>query len=160
MDDVQNAPAFFEQTWDLSYRHALGATTARFFEQLKARRLFGVRCPQCQRVLFPPRSFCDRCHTATEDWIELEPRGTLEMFTIVTEPFRGAAIEPPYVLAYARPDGADTAAVGYLRGIDLGDVSAAAISLEVGAPVEFVFVDEPEGSATDFWFRLVPSIGE
>ena len=154
-NNTSKEPMFFEQTWDLVYRHALGDTVSTFFEALRERQLLGRRCATCERVLFPPRGFCDRCHKATGDWVELDTMGTLEMFTIVVEPFRGIAVAPPYVLAYGRPNGADTAAVGFLQGIDLDDIHAAAEQLEVGMPIEIKFIEEPQGRATDIWFQPV-----
>jgi uncharacterized OB-fold protein len=147
-------PAFFEQTWDLSYRHALGATVGGFLEGLKSRKLLGRRCPECGRVLFPARSFCDRCHVETTDWVEVGSSGRLEMFTIVYEPFPGMLVAPPYVLAYALLDGADTAAIGYVKGLDLTDVTVASKVLEVGTPLEVRFVEQPEGKVTDFWYEV------
>jgi len=148
------APAFFEQTWDLSYRHALGATVGGFLEGLKSRKLIGRKCPQCGRVLFPARSFCDRCHVETTDWVEVGSSGRLEMFTIVYEPFPGMLVAPPYVLAYALLDGADTAAIGYVKGLDLTDVTVASKILEVGTPLDVRFVEQPEGKVTDFWYEV------
>lgn len=153
-DPVTAEPAFFEQTWDLSYRHALGTTVGGFLGGLRERRLLGRRCPQCSRVLFPARSFCDRCHVSTEEWVEVEHCGTLEMFTIVYEPFPGMRVPPPYVLAYATLDGADTAVVGYVQGLDLTDVNAAAASLTTGTRIDVRFVDDPQGEVTDFWFEV------
>jgi uncharacterized OB-fold protein len=148
------ALAFFEQTWDLSYRHALGATVGGFLEGLKSRKLLGRKCPQCGRVLFPARSFCDRCHVETTDWVEVGSSGRLEMFTIVYEPFPGMLVAPPYVLAYALLDGADTAAIGYVKGLDLTDVTVASKILEVGTPLDVRFVEQPEGKVTDFWYEV------
>lgn len=151
---VTTEPAFFEQTWDLSYRHALGTTVGGFLAGLRDRRLLGRRCPACGRVLFPARSFCDRDHVDTADWVEVSPHGVLEMFTIVYEPFPGMRVAPPYVLAYARLDGADTAAVGYLKGLDLADVNQAAAQLTTGTPIRVVFTDDPQGEITDFWYEV------
>lgn len=147
-------PVFFEQTWDLSYRHALGSTVGTFLEALRDKKLLGRRCPACSRVLFPARSFCDRDHVATDEWVEVGHRGTLEMFTIVYEPFPGMRVAPPYVLAYALLEGADTAVVGYVKGLDLSNVEAAAKTLATGTPVDVRFTDSPEGQVTDFWFEV------
>ena len=147
-------PVFFEQVWDLSYRHALGATVGTFLEGLKDRRLLGRRCPECRRVLFPARSFCDRDHVATDEWVEVGHHGTLEMFTIVYEPFPGMLVTPPYVLAYALLEGADTATVGYIKGLELSDAGAAARSLTTGTRLAVRFADEPQGRITDFWFEV------
>jgi uncharacterized OB-fold protein len=150
-------PVFFEQTWDLSYRHALGETVGSFLQGVKDKKLLGRRCPVCTRVLFPARSFCDRDHVATEEYVEVGHTGVLEMFTIVYEAFPGMRVAPPYVLAYALLDGADTAVVGYVKGMDLSDVAAASGRLTVGTPLVVRFEDEPEGAVTDFWFELAGS---
>lgn len=150
-------PVFFEQTWDLSYRHALGKTVGAFLEGLKSKQLLGRRCPSCSRVLFPARSFCDRCHAATEEWVEVGHRGTLEMFTIVYEPFPGMLVKPPYVLAYALLEKADTAVVGYLKGVDLSDVETAARAISTGMAIDVHFTNQPEGRVTDFWFEMAAS---
>lgn len=152
IDDAGIAPAFFEQTWDLSYRHALGKTVSRFFDGLKRRELLGRRCPDCERVLFPARSFCDRCHRETTEWLAVGHDGVVEMFTIVCEPFKGALADPPYVLAYVLLDGADTAALGYVRGVDLDDPASAAKRL-ARLKVSVQFVSDPQGRVTDFWFE-------
>lgn len=154
MTDAKTEPRFFEQTWDLAYRHALGETVGSFLDGLKERRLLATRCPKCDRTLFPAQSFCDACHEKTDGWVEVQKSGTLEMFTIVVEAFPGMLVDPPYVLAYVTPDGADTAAVGYLRGLDLSDPRAAAAQLSTGMEVAIVFSDSPEGKATDFWYEL------
>lgn len=148
-----DAPAFYEQTWDLSYRHALGETTGRFLAALGEGKLLGRRCPKCERVLVPARSFCDRCNRATEDWVQVGPAGTIEMFTIVYEPFKGLP-EPPYALVYATPDGASTALVGYLKGLDLHDTDAAVKALAIGRRIQTRFSDEPRGTVLDYWFEL------
>lgn len=150
-------PVFFEQTWDLSYRHALGETVGSFLQGVREKKLLGRRCPSCTRVLFPARSFCDRDHTATQEYVEVGHAGVLEMFTIVYEPFPGMRVPPPYVLAYATLEGADTAVVGYVKGLDLSDASAAAQQLGVGTPVVVCFTEEPKGEVTDFWFELANS---
>ncbi|MET7640637.1 OB-fold domain-containing protein [Streptomyces sp. NPDC005438] len=145
-------PRFYEQTWDLSYRHALGETTSRFLAGLAEGRVQGRRCPVCARVLVPARSFCDRDHVATEEWVDVANEGVVEMFTVVYEPFRNLP-EPPYALAYVTLRGASTALVGYVRGLDLSDQAEAVRALAVGTPVVVRFAEEPTGTAADYWFE-------
>lgn len=154
-----NIPTFYEQTWDLSYRHALGETTSRFLGALAEKRILGRRCPSCSRVLVPARSFCDRCHRGTDEWIEVQPRGRIEMFTIVYEPFKGLPA-PPYALAYATLDGADTALVGYVTGLDLENTDAAVARLAIGQPVVVCFSEEPTGTVLDYWFELNDALAD
>lgn len=151
--EPSTGPRFYEQTWDLSYRHALGDTTSRFLAGLAAGRVYGRACPRCRRVLVPARSFCDRCHCATGDWLQVGTTGVIEMFTVVYEPFHGLP-KPPYALAYVTLDGADTALPGYVRGLDLTDVKTATTELAIGTRVRVAFAENPVGSVADYWFEL------
>jgi uncharacterized protein len=144
-----------EERWDLTYRHAMGATATRFFNALRERQILtATHCPNCDRALLPPRAFCDRCFVATDGWVECGDRGVLEAFTIVAQSFAGLP-EAPYCFGYVRPEGADTAILNYIRGLDLTDVAAAAQRLTVGTPMRVVFAPEPDGRMTDFWFEIV-----
>lgn len=145
-------PAFYEQTWDLSYRHALGETTSRFLAGLAKGEIWGRRDPASDRVLVPPRSYSDRDHTPTTDWVKVANEGVIEMFTVVYEPFRNLP-DPPYALAYVTLDGADTALVGYVKGVDLKDREEAVRRLAIGERVVVAFADEPTGTAADYWFE-------
>lgn len=150
----ETAPArFYEQTWDLSYRHALGTTVGVFLDGLRDAKLLGRQCPKCSRVLVPPRSYCDRCLVQTGDWQEVANEGVIEMMTIVYEPFKGLPA-PPYAIAYVLLDGASTALLGYVHGIDLTDVKSATEQLAIGKRVNVHFSPEPKGDVTDYWFEL------
>jgi hypothetical protein len=151
---VATDPFVIEQRWDLTYTHTADPVTARFLRVLRDEgRLLGVRCPICERVLAPPRPFCDRDFCEVGDWVELPRSGTLELFTIMYLKIDGLP-EPPYVLAYVRPDGADTAIGGFLEGVDLSSAEAALEQLAIGAPVAIELRDERHGRITDLYFRL------
>ena len=147
-------PRFYEQTWDLSYRHALGSTVGVFLDGLVEGRVRGRTCPSCARVLVPPRSYCDRCSVETTDWVDVSDEGVIEMMTIVYEPFKGLPA-PPYAIAYVSLDGASTALLGYVRGVELSDVTAATAALAIGNRVRVHFDAQPQGQVTDYWFEPV-----
>ena len=44
--------------------------------------------------------------------------------------------------------------MGYVKGLDLSDVSVAAGRLTTGTPVQVRFTDDPRGEITDFWFEV------
>jgi uncharacterized OB-fold protein len=143
-----------EQRWDLAYRHTADAVTATFLRTLRDEgKLVGIRCPECERVLVPPRAMCDRDFCETEGFVELPPRGTLELFTIMHLAVEGLP-EPPYVLAYVKPEGADTALPGILEGIELSDAAAALADLRIGRGVDIVMGAERRGRITDLTFAL------
>lgn len=145
-----------DQRWDLNYQHTADEVTAHFLRTLRDDgKILGVRCPVCRRVLAPPRPICDRdfCRVDADDWVELGPGGTLELFTIMHLPIEGLP-DPPYVLAYVKPEGADTALPGYLEGIDLSDTEAAVAELQIGRRVDIVIRPERRGRITDLYFRV------
>ncbi len=147
-------PRFYEQTWDLGYRHALGSTVGVFLDGLAEGRIKGRTCPACARVLVPPRSYCDRCSVETTDWVDVSDEGVIEMMTVVYEPFKGLP-DPPYAIAYVSLDGASTALLGYVRGVELSDVVAATSALAIGTRVKVHFAAQPKGQVTDYWFEPV-----
>ncbi len=153
---TSNETVYVPGHWDIEYEHAAGETASRFLTALRDdEQLLGKRCPECGRVLAPPRGFCEQCFVDTDDWVEIGPDGQIESFTIVPNPL-GAGPEAPYAIAYVQLDGADTAMVNLLRGVDLDDTEAAADRLSVGTPVTTVFAPpaEREARITDFHYEL------
>ncbi|TFD02979.1 MULTISPECIES: Zn-ribbon domain-containing OB-fold protein [unclassified Cryobacterium] len=155
---IAEGPVFTEQTWDLEYHHALGETASRFMQGLAEGKILGRRSVD-GRVLVPARSYDDRTHSKTGEWVEVGNTGTIEMSTFVYEPFKGLPA-PPYAIAYATLDGADTALVGYVRGVDLADQAAAIKAIAIGTPIVVRFAEEPTGTAADYWFELAQPVSE
>jgi uncharacterized protein len=139
--------------WDFQYQYFAGATASRFFNALRHEgRIYGTRCPSCKRVLVPARSFCDACFVDAEGWIETGPSGLLEIFTIVGTQFPGLP-PPPFVIGYVTLDGADTAILNRVEGIDLSDIDTAAGRLmERRMRVTAQFSQKRAGRITDFVF--------
>jgi uncharacterized OB-fold protein len=141
--------------WSFKYNYFAGANASRFFKELKEnRRIMGTRCPSCRRVLVPARGFCDACMEYTSEWQGVGPEGTLETFTIVATQFPGLP-KPPLVMAYVTLDGADTALINLVHGMDLSDIDVAARKLNQLPRVTTRFVDQPQGRITDFSFQLL-----
>lgn len=141
--------------WNFDYNYYAGECASRFFHELREnRRIMGTRCTKCKRVLVPARAFCDACMARTDEWVEVGPEGTLETFTIISTKFPGLP-DPPIVMAYVTLDGADTALVNLVHGIDLSDIQKAAERLNTLPRVSTRFVDKPVGRITDFSFSLL-----
>jgi uncharacterized OB-fold protein len=139
--------------WEIPYLHDIGETASRFFIELRDNaRIMATKCPQCGRVLLPPRSFCERCFVSLKGhWVELEPKGTLEAFSIVTKDYYFSGMpKPPYVMCLVKLGEASTSIPQMLMGVDLADPRKAAQELKVGMPVRAVFKDQREGRITDF----------
>jgi hypothetical protein len=140
--------------WDFEYRYFAGATATRFFRELREhQRIMGTRCDGCKRTLLPARAYCDGCFRPTSEWVEIGTTGRLETFTILATKFPGLP-DPPRALGYVTLEGADTAILNYVDGVDLSDIDAAAAALMRKPSVTVVFGDEPAGRITDFHFRV------
>ena len=154
MTSQQEEPLIISGRWDIPYRHTAGQAASRFLRELKEnKRIMGVRCPSCRRVLVPPRGFCERCFVPIEEWVEVEDRGTLATFTIVYAQFTGLPA-PPYCVGLTKLEGADTALMHYVGGVNLQDLEAARKSVKVGMRLQAVWREEREGKISDIeYFR-------
>jgi uncharacterized OB-fold protein len=140
--------------WDFEYQYFAGKTASRFFIELRDhQRIMGTRCAKSGRVLVPARSFSDAEYAPTTDWVETGPGGVLEVFTIVATKFPGLP-DPPFLLGYVTLDGAGTAILNHVTGVDLTDLNAAAEILMKQPRVKAIFKDKREGRITDFHFEL------
>jgi uncharacterized OB-fold protein len=146
-------PLTIEGHWNFDYTYYAGASASRFFAELRNRRIMGSVCPECRRVLVPARGFCDACFVETAEWKQVSDQGTLETFTILTSSFPGLP-EPPVIVGYVRLDGASSAVLNFVDGVDLGDFDAAGAILLRQPRVRVRFKETCEGRITDFSFVL------
>ncbi len=121
--------AFINAGVNLEFHYAVGETASRFLVALRdEQRIYGTRCPQCQRVLVPARSFCPRCCVDTTVWLQVGSTGTLIAFAL------------PFALIHL--DKADTNLVHRLGG-------ASPDTWQTGMRVSAVFAAERTGSIND-----------
>jgi uncharacterized OB-fold protein len=106
----------------LAYDYAASPEETKFFRGLAEGKIFGQRCPKCQKVYVPPRGACPVDGVPTTDEVELPDRGTLTTYCVVNVPFQGQTIPIPYVSAYVLLDGADIAFLHLILDIDAADV--------------------------------------
>ena len=131
--------------WNLPFRHTAGRFASRFFRELRdSQKIYGVRCPQCRRVLLPPRPMCERCFASIDEWVEVGHQGTLEAFTICYVPFLGLP-PPPVAMVVVKLDGADTCLQHILSGVDLSDPDKARDVVKIGMRVEAVWREQRRG---------------
>lgn len=55
--------------------------TKPYLEKMKEGKWETTRCPSCQVLFFPPRTFCPRCLKEPLSWEPLPQEGRLEAFT-------------------------------------------------------------------------------
>ena len=138
--------------WNLPFRHTAGRFASRFFRELRdSQKIYGVRCPQCRRVLLPPRPMCERCFASIDEWVEVGHQGTLEAFTILYVPFLGLP-PPPVGMIVVKLDGADTCLQHILSGVDLSDPEKSRELVKIGMRVEAVWREQRRGEILDIQY--------
>ena len=146
-----DAPFLVPDKMEVFHKYSYGGQSRFFREIMKNRRLYGARCPACEKVYCPPRRDCPRCLAATE-WVELSGRGHVVNYTVQYYSTSAFVKKVPFLVAYVRLDGTDFL---MMANIEMDDVSRA----RPGMPVEVAFREARHGSITDIYFRPVEEEG-
>lgn len=73
-------------------------------EELKNGRLVGLKCKNCDTVIFPPKSYCTECGGTELEKVEMTKSGILKSFTVIRVAPEG--FTPPYIVALVElPEG-------------------------------------------------------
>ena len=129
---------------DFPYNYRVGQYLEKYIQGLGDKKILGVRCPDCGKVLVPPRKVCGTC-VGLEEWVEVGQEGTVENYTVAHVKLEKGLIEKleaPRLLAMITLDGASVPLLAEVRGIEAPD-------LKKGLRVRAVFKDPPEGSLSD-----------
>jgi uncharacterized OB-fold protein len=129
------------------FEWSVGRHTSKFLTELRdKKRIVGIRCPECKKVLVPPRNVCGECFVPLDEIVELSGKGTVETFTILSfgfvDPDTGRQKPVPYTWALIRLDGSDTTLIHYVEETDPS-------KLHVGMRVQAVFEEERRGHLLD-----------
>jgi uncharacterized OB-fold protein len=133
----------------LPYRWAMGVTTTRFFEEFKNKKIMGTRCPGCNRVLIPARSFCSHCFQKIDEWIEVGQGGTLRTWVLINFSYEGQPKEPPYIIGIIDLDGASVGLPHFVGGVPTDDIEETAKKVRIGGRVKAVWKENREGNILD-----------
>src|SRR6266480_4490170 len=98
----------------LRYRWDSGEAIGRYLEELKQGRLIARRCDGCQRVMIPPRMFCERCFRPTDAWVYVNDTGRILTFSLCYVSWDVRRLKQPEIPAVIEIDGA-SAAMGILH---------------------------------------------
>jgi uncharacterized protein len=132
---------------DLHYEHAFGPFYGRLFDEIKSnRRIMGVRLPDGESALLPPREFDDISHRPTGTWVEVKQTGTVLAMSIINLEFIGQKQPPPYIYAEIKLDGASTRLIHTVRGFDM---KRAKELVKPGTRVRAVWRETRTGSMDD-----------
>jgi uncharacterized OB-fold protein len=129
----------------LESEYTAGIAGERFFRNLKDKGVLSATvCHTCEITYLPPSTYCERCFSELDDWVEVPSSGMVETYTIMTHSLEGEPLTEPQVIALIRMDGVHGGLVHRLGEIDPEDV-------EIGLPVEAILKppEEREGSILD-----------
>lgn len=128
--------------------YTVGIAGERFFREIKDNaRLMGTRCPSCSITYVPPRLYCERCFAKLEDWVKVEPTGTVHTYTVLHLALDGSPLKESEILAFIGLDGSDGGLVHRLGEVEPDEV-------KIGMKAEAVFKPkaEREGSILDILY--------
>ena len=91
---------------DLHYSFDTGAAMGRYLAELKEGRLIARRCRACDRVMIPPRMFCELCFRATDDWVYVKDTGAVNTFSLCYVSWDVHRLKRPEIPAVIEIDGA------------------------------------------------------
>ena len=83
-----------------------GEAMSRFLAELQEGRLIARTCSGCDRVLFPPRMFCEECYRPTDTWVYVRDSGTIETYSISYLDTDARRIKEPILVGVISVDGA------------------------------------------------------
>lgn len=147
-----------ERSSTAKYAWTAGQAISRFLVELKKGKLIGRRCNKCRRILIPPRMYCESCFRATDEWIYVEPIGTVNTAVVSYITTTREKLEKPLIIAVIEIEGTRGSGLfHYLEGVNPEDV----INRKVfGMRVKAVWKPEAEreGSINDIKY-FVPITG-
>ncbi len=132
------------------YAWSAGIAYGRFLEELKNGRIIGRRCRECERVLVPPRMFCEQCFRSTDEWVFVKNTGKINTFSISYLDADARRIKTPIPVAVIDLDGASPG-IGILH--KLGNVDPKRIYIGMRVRAVWKPAKQREGSVTDikYW---------
>ncbi len=130
----------------IQYAWDTGQAIGRYLEELKNGRLVARRCNNCQRIMIPPRMFCERCFCPTHDWVVVKDTGTVNTFSLSYVSWDVRRLKKPEIPAVIEIDGASTG-MGILHV--LGNVNPKQVRIGMKVRAVWKPAKQRTGSITD-----------
>lgn len=128
------------------YAWDCGVAMGRYLQELKKGKLIGIKCNKCERIMVPPRAFCEVCFRPCDEWVYLKDTGTVNTFSLSYITWDVKQVKKPFIPSVIEIDGASPG-MGILHLLDEVDPK----KVKIGMKVKAVWLPEKErtGSVTD-----------
>jgi uncharacterized OB-fold protein len=138
----------------LQYAWDNGPAIGRYLAELKNGKLIAKKCRKCNRIMIPPRMFCELCWRPTDEWVYVKDSGTVNTFVISHVDWKAGRLDikggvRPFTPAVIEIDGASEG-MGILHMIDEIDPQ----KIKIGMKVKAIWKKpaEREGAITDILY--------
>jgi uncharacterized OB-fold protein len=136
-------PMVHKSQISVPYSWWAGDTASHFFVSLRdEKKILGRKCQRCGKVYVPPRKVCPVCFVENPEWVEVSPQGVLISYTIARRQLAALPRPAPVAFALIKLDGADTALLHYVGGVDHERI-------RIGMRVKARFAEERSGGIRD-----------
>lgn len=136
------------------YAWDTGEAIGRYLAGFKQGKILGVRCRGCQRVMVPPRIFCELCFRDISEWVTLKETGRIRTFSVCYVTWDMKRIRKPQIPAVIEIDGASEG-MGILHLVEAPRGDKPWERLRAGTRVQAVWKPKGlrRGAVTDirFW---------
>jgi len=127
------------------YSWATGIAIGEFLGGLKQGVIIGSKCSHCERIVVPPRIFCEQCFRRTQDWVNLPDTGVVNTYSVSYITTDTTRVKTPTIPAVIEINGTSHAGFLHLIGEAKPD------DVKIGLSVKAVWKNPSErvGSITD-----------
>jgi len=113
---------------------------AKFFENLRDKKLTGTRCVKCKTIYCPPRADCPKCMSSHVEWLKLSGRGKLLAFTTIYVGPETFEKYVPYVISIVELEEGPKL-MSLMRDVKQEDIN-------IGMSLEAVYFEAADGRIT------------
>lgn len=140
---------------EIEYKWATGVAITKFLEGMKAGKILGSHCDDCEKTMCPPMMFCYECFSPMNNYVELPDTGIINTFSLAYINTDATRRETPEIPIVADIDGTTNSPSGFLH---LLDENTPLDAIKVGSKIKAVWKTPEEriGDITDIkYFELM-----
>ncbi|MBN2284344.1 MAG: SCP2 sterol-binding domain-containing protein [Deltaproteobacteria bacterium] len=93
----------------IDQRYATGPIVGKWFSGLKEKKFIASKCPNCGKLMVPPREICAQCRVRATEFVEVGPEATVTLIDVVyyasPDPLTGKIRKTPYTALFMVFDG-------------------------------------------------------